>query len=120
MSACPSQARSVVDSPGPAAEYRYAATHRPLCDEHRLRRYSALPTVMLLADRLASTVAPAMAAQLLGGMGVHTSSHTPTCSAKPSTLVAANTRSLPNGTTFPAMLTSPNHDSAARANQRRS
>src|SRR5207302_147235 len=30
-SACPSQARSVVDSPGPAPEYRYAAMHRADC-----------------------------------------------------------------------------------------
>ena len=49
------------------------------------RRYSALPIVMLLAERLASTVAPASAPQVLGGMGTQRSSHTSTKSAKPST-----------------------------------
>ena len=33
--------------------------HLPDCDAHRSRRYSALPIVMLLADRFVKTVAPA-------------------------------------------------------------
>jgi hypothetical protein len=75
---------------------------------------------MLLAERLASTVAPASAAQLLGGIGVHTSSQISTCSANPSTFSASNSRSLPNGTSCPHTCTSVNGASAARANQRRS
>src|ERR1043166_1973038 len=101
MSACPSHARSVVDSPGPAAEYMYAAIHFPDWDAHRSRRYSALPIVILLAERLASTVAPASAPQVLGGIGTHTSSQTSTCSEKFLKLAASKIRSLPKGTRSP-------------------
>ncbi len=58
IEAWPSQARSVVDSPVPAAAYRYAARHLADCDCASSRRVSALPIVMLDADRFASTVAP--------------------------------------------------------------
>src|SRR2546421_11142980 len=72
--AWPSHARSVVDSPRPADEYRYAAMQRADCDWTSWWRYHDLPIVMLDADRLTSTVAPASAAYDDGGIGTHTSS----------------------------------------------
>ena len=50
---------------------------------HSVRRKSALPIVMLLADRFASTVAPASAPNVLGGSGTQTSSQTSTCRTRP-------------------------------------
>ncbi len=73
---------------------------------HSVRRKSALPTVMLLADRFASTVAPASAPNVLGGIGTQTSSHSSTCNAKPGRSLAAKTMSLPNGTVCPSSSTS--------------
>ena len=58
---CPPNTRSVLDSPGPAPAYTYAATHRPDWVATNCRRYAALPTVSLLADRFTSTAAPATA-----------------------------------------------------------
>jgi hypothetical protein len=57
--------------------------------------------VMLLAERFASTVAPASAAKVLGGIGTHTSSQISTCIRKPATFSASKIRSLPNGTRSP-------------------
>ena len=65
---CPSHDRSVLLSPGPAAEYTYAATARADCDADSEARSADLPTVMLDADRFARTVAPASAAYDDGGM----------------------------------------------------
>ena len=47
---------------------------RPDCDLTRSRRQAAFPIVSLLAERLTRTFAPATAALLLGGIGVHKSS----------------------------------------------
>ena len=52
---------------------------------------------MLLADRLASTVAPASAACELGGTGTQMSSQISACTTRPGTSSAANSRSVPNG-----------------------
>ena len=52
------------------------------------RRYAALPTVMLLAERLANTVAPANAAYVVGGIGVQTSSQISACNLNPSRSLA--------------------------------
>ncbi len=46
-------------------------------------RYSHFATVMFDAERLASTVAPASAASVPGGIGTHRSSQTSVCSTKP-------------------------------------
>src|SRR5690606_40348469 len=93
--AWPSHARSVVDSPNPAAEYRYAARQRADWFAQSAWRYSDLPIVTLLAERFASTVAPASAAYVLGGTGTQTSSQTSTKRAKPGTFSASKIRSLP-------------------------
>ena len=53
--------------------------------------------VMLDADRLASTVAPASAAYVLGGIGVHRSSQISTSSTNAGRSRQANTRSGVNG-----------------------
>ncbi len=64
------------------------------------RRSSARATVIGLADRLSSTVAPASAASADGGTGTHMSSHTSTCTLSPATSSAAKMRSGPNGTSW--------------------
>ena len=92
----------MLDSPWPAAAYRYAARQRADADRTSIRRSSARATVIGLPEMLASTVAPASAAPALGGTGTHMSSQISTCSARPGTSVARNTRSLPNGTSWPA------------------
>ena len=102
--AWPSQARSVVDSPAPAAAYRYAARQRADCDRHSSRRVSALPMVMLLADKFASTVAPATAASPLGGLGTQTSSQISAWTIRPRMSDASHNRSVPNGTVRPPMV----------------
>jgi hypothetical protein len=56
---------------------------------------------MGLPEMLASTVAPASAASALGGMGTNMSSQTSTCSTRPSTSLAAKSRSAPKGTSSP-------------------
>ena len=56
---------------------------------------------MLLADRFASTVAPASAPYVLGGIALQTSSQISTWTLKPGRSVALNTRSAPNGTVAP-------------------
>src|SRR5204862_4550341 len=99
--ACPSHARSVVDSPGPAHVYKYAAIHLADCDEQSRRRYSDLPTIELLAERFARTVAPAIAASVLGGSGTHTSSQISMCNARSGQFAARKMRSLPNGAILP-------------------
>ncbi len=58
--------------------------------------------VMLLADRLAITVAPASAARVLGGSGTQRSSQISTPSTKPGRSSASNSRSVPNGARVPA------------------
>ena len=63
--------------------------------------------VMLLADRLASTVAPASAASELGGIGTQKSSQTSAWTTKPGTSSAVNIRSGPNGTVWPQIRISP-------------
>ena len=70
----PSQARSVVDSPSPAAAYTYAARHRDDAERASRQRSSARPIVIGLPDRFAITVAPASAASALGGIGTNMSS----------------------------------------------
>ena len=100
----------MVDSPCPAAAYRYAARQRADAERTSSRRSSAGPTVIGLPERLASTVAPASAASALGGTGTHMSSQISTCSTRPGTSSAANSRSGPNGTVTPA-----EHDGAAAA-----
>ena len=52
------------------------------CEAHRRRRASALPMVMLLAERLSRISAPASAAAVEGGSGTQTSSHISTCMVK--------------------------------------
>jgi hypothetical protein len=59
-----------------------------------------LPTVTSLAERFARTVAPASAANVLGGSGTQTSSQTSRCSTNPGTLVASNSSREPNGTVW--------------------
>ena len=44
------------------------------CEAHNRRRISALPIVMLLAERLSRISAPASAASVLGGCGTQRSS----------------------------------------------
>src|SRR3546814_9266062 len=90
---CPSHARSVVLSPGPAAEYTYALNVRIDWAAHSSMRSRALPMTMLDADRLARMSAPAMAPVVDGGVGAQMSSHTSAQKSKPSWSVAANRRS---------------------------
>ena len=66
-----------------------------------MRRVSALPMVMLLADRLASTVAPASAAAELGGTGTQKSSQISACTTRSGRSSAANSRSVPHGASKP-------------------
>ena len=94
----PSQARSVVDSPYPAAQYRYAPMQRADWFDTSWRRYSSLPTVTLDADRLISTVAPASAASEEGGTGVHKSSQISTKNVSSRCSSTWNSRRVPNGT----------------------
>ncbi len=53
--------------------------------------------VMLLADRLVSTVAPAKAATPLGGIATQTSSQISAWTIRPGTSAASNSRSGPKG-----------------------
>ena len=62
--------------------------------------------VILLAERFASTVAPARAAYVLGGIGVQTSSQISTWSLNPSTFSASKIKSFPKGTPWPKKGTS--------------
>ena len=71
---------------------------------HSRRRASALPMVMLLADRLTSTSAPASAAWLDGGTGTQMSSQISTWKVTGTVPVERNSRSVPNGTSWPASL----------------
>src|SRR5665647_2362881 len=96
---CPSQDRSVDDSPSPAAANTYAARHRADALWHSSDRSDAFVTVIGEPERFASTVAPASAACADGGTGTHMSSQTSTCSVSPSTSAASNSRRDPNGTT---------------------
>ena len=97
IAAWPSHARSVVDSPGPDAD-----RHRPLARADwlpRNRRNSALPMVMLLADRLTSSSAPASrAARRRHRPDVFADRH-----GRSGTLpVERNNKSVPNGCSPPA------------------
>ena len=92
----------MVDSPWPAAAYRYAARQRIDWVRHSTLRVSARPIVIGLPDRLASTVAPASASPLDGGTGTNMSSQISTPMVRPATSVAANSRSVPNGARRPA------------------
>src|SRR2546426_8354383 len=98
MMAWPSQARSVVDSPVPAAVYRYAARQRADWLETRLWRYSSLPMVMLEAERFNKTVAPARAAWQEGGIGTHKSSQISTKKVQSASGPARKNKRSPNGT----------------------
>ena len=70
---------------------------------------------MLLADRLVRTVAPAIAAYVLGGTGAHRSSQISTCITNDGMSRAANTISVVNGTISPSSRTpSPTRSRAAR------
>ncbi len=109
-----------MDSPWPAAAKRYAAEHRALALRTSRRRSSARATVIGLPDRLASTVAPASAASLLGGIGTHMSSQISTWSSRPGTSVASKSRSGPHGTVCPATVIVESRRSSPGANQRRS
>ena len=78
-------------------------------------RKSDLPTVMLLALRFASTVAPASAPKVEGDNGTHRSSHTSAWIDRPRTSVASKIRSLPNGTVSPSTVVwRPRNSRAAR------
>ena len=70
-------------SPGPAAEYTYAAWQRMDCDAHSMARSASAPRVE-------------------GGAGAHTSSQISTWKTKSGTPLAAKTRSVPNGADWPA------------------
>src|SRR5712691_2226510 len=98
MMAWPSQARSVVDSPVPAAVYRYAARQRADWFETRLWRYSSLPMVIFEAERFKRTVAPASAAWHEGGIGTHRSSQISTKKVQHASGPARNINRSPNGT----------------------
>ena len=87
----------MVDSPCPAAAYRYAERQRIDWVRHNTLRVSARPMVIGLPDRLASTVAPASASPLDGGTGTNMSSQISTPIVRPGTSVASNSRSVPNG-----------------------
>jgi len=79
--AWPSQAKSVVD-PGTCRPRR---GRLPMHFSRLQRKGSGgswLPMTMLLADRFTRTVAPASAANVLGGIGTHTSSQISAWSAK--------------------------------------
>ena len=80
----------------------------PIATRHSSRRVSALPMVMLLADRLASTVAPASAASRAGR---HWAPRRPRRSRHARrgrrTSSAANSRSVPNGAVCPPTAISP-------------
>jgi len=69
---------------------------------HSRRRASALPMVMLLADRLTRSSAPARAAWLDGGTGTQMSSQISTWKVSGTEPVERNSRSVPNGTVWPA------------------
>ena len=58
--------------------------------------------VMLLADRLSSTSAPASAAWLDGGTGTQMSSQISTWKVIGTEPVERNSRSVPNGAVWPA------------------
>jgi len=69
------------------------------------RRWRALPMVMLLADRLSSSSAPAIAARVDGGSGTQMSSQISTWKVNGTDPVERNSRSTPNGTSLPATTT---------------
>ena len=69
---------------------------------HSSRRISALPMVMLLAERFSSTSAPASAAWLDGGTGIQMSSQISTWKVTGTEPAERNSRSVPNGASCPA------------------
>ena len=74
--------------------------------------------VTLDAERLASTTAPARAARVEGGVAAQKSSQISMPSTNSGTSVAANSRSVPNGTVCPATVISPPTTPAPGVNQR--
>src|SRR5262249_61629579 len=89
---------------GPAAEEAYAATARIDWLPHSRRRAWALPMVMLRAERLINTSAPARAAWLEGGTGTQMSSQISTWKVSGTPPVERNSMSVPNGTSWPPSL----------------
>ncbi len=83
--------------PRPPRNRRRPRRSGPIAPGRAGARVSALPMVMLQADRLASTVAPASAASQLGGTGTQKSSQISAWTTKPGTSSAAKIRSGPNG-----------------------
>ena len=77
-------------------------------------------TVIGLADRLSSTVAPASAASELGGIGTQRSSQISTWTTRPGTSSAANSRSGPNGTSSPPRRIAPPRSSSPAVSWRAS
>ena len=110
----------MLDSPRPAAAYRYAARQRIDAERTSSRRSSARATVIGDPEMFASTVAPARAALALGGTGTHMSSQISTCRTSPGTSVALNSRSWPKGTSSPPTVITPPAWSAPEAKCRRS
>ena len=69
------------------------------CAAASIARSRALPIVMLDADRLPITSAPASAAWVEGGVGAQKSSQISTEKMNPARSSAAKIRSVPNGAT---------------------
>ena len=78
--------------------------HRADCEAHSSRRASALPMVILLADRFSRISAPASAAAVDGGCGTQTSSQISTWAVNGAVPCDWNSRSTPNGTLRSATL----------------
>ena len=89
---------SVVDSPQPASAYTYADTNLPdaLCTS--IRRYASFPIVSLDAERLHSTVAPAIARPAPGVSATHRSSQISHPMTKSAIFSHEKRSLLPNGT----------------------
>ena len=83
-----------------------------------MARSRALPTTTLEADRLARIRAPASAPRVDGGVAAQKSSQTSRWKTKSARSSAAKMRSTPNGTVWPARVTSRSVRSAPGANQR--
>ena len=74
--------------------------------------------VMLLADRFTKTFAPAIAANVDGGIGTHTSSQISTCTRISGRSLGEKMRSVPNGTSSPSKRNVVDTASRAAANCR--
>ena len=102
---CAENTISWVDSPPPALEYTYPHTSLADCPETSCFLYVSLPIVSLLADALTIIVAPFIACFMLGGCGVHRSSHISTPILTFLLLSNVNNNSLPKGTSSPSTST---------------